>query len=255
MKKFLSCYPRHMQGIGHIEWNLQKVKHCIICDQAGGILPFELFFFPKMIGRDNPALCHNYLERGNEKNISFLRDIALTIIQSSSWEAGMKKISEDDLGNRITPFRRMIEKMPRVAEEVLNRCIKTDSKLGELDCFDHALSFEYLDDTYQSSVQGVCQYDANGNLMDEASRYSSDARRIKKNHPLMLMIKHKRIGLLSHPVCVALIKHKWTKFGSTIRIKKCLGSFNFVLAPEWLAIWCTGHPATKRARGSHLRRS
>ncbi|XP_066945557.1 transient receptor potential cation channel subfamily A member 1 homolog isoform X1 [Macrobrachium rosenbergii] len=140
-------------------------------------------------------------------------DIALTIIQSKGWEEGMKHISDDYRGYRVTPFRRMIEKLPKAAEEVLNRCIKTNPPSINTAGADQTITFEYLDDTYNSSVQGVDCFDASGRLTTLATRYDRNARKVKKNHPLMLMIKHKLPSLLSHPVCVALIRHKWDTCG------------------------------------------
>ena len=31
------------------------------------------------------------------------------------------------------------------------------------------------------------------------------------SHPLKLMIRHQQTGLLSHPLCRALVRYKWTK--------------------------------------------
>ena len=45
----------------------------------------------------------------------------MNIIRSDSWEQSLRRISEDAEGNRVTPFRKLIEKMPTVAEEVLDR--------------------------------------------------------------------------------------------------------------------------------------
>ncbi|XP_068215516.1 transient receptor potential cation channel subfamily A member 1 homolog [Palaemon carinicauda] len=166
-------------------------------------------------------------------------DIALTIIQSTGWEEGMKRISEDSRGRRVTPFRRMIEKLPKAAEEVLHRCIKTTTPANEMTEADQTITFDYLDDTYKSSVQGVDCYDSKGQLSAHATRYHRDARKVKKNHPLMLMIEHKLPSLLSHPVCVALIRHKWDMYGRWIYYG------NFALYLIFLLVLTTYVIATK----------
>lgn len=52
-------------------------------------------------------------------------------------------------------------------------------------------------------------YDEDGKLQDFAEPYTNDAREMKKNHPLMLMVKYKRLNLLAHPASISLVKHKW----------------------------------------------
>ena len=36
---------------------------------------------------------------------------------------------------------------------------------------------------------------------------------VQHNHPLNLMVREKRTELLGHPLCRALVRHKWNKFG------------------------------------------
>lgn len=77
--------------------------------------------------------------------------------------------------------------------------------------------FEYLDDTYQVPGAfgggGVSPYDQRGRLRTRARPYATDPRLLRRNHPLMVMVQYKRTALLAHPVCVSLIKHKWTSYG------------------------------------------
>lgn len=63
------------------------------------------------------------------------------------------------------------------------------------------------------SRAGEDQYDQSGKLKHHARPYTRNGRDLKNNHPLMLMIEHRRPNLLAHPVCVHLIKHKWASYG------------------------------------------
>ncbi|KAK3893875.1 hypothetical protein Pcinc_002317 [Petrolisthes cinctipes] len=145
------------------------------------------------------------------------RDVAREIVESSRWEAALRHAT-DDMGRRITPFRMLVERFPDVAEVVLDRCaevIKPASSIPQQE-----LLVEFLDDTYQikqqSSDETSNPYDNTGHLKDLARPYTTSARMLKKNHPLMLMVEHKRTTLLAHRVCVSLIKHKWAKFGRLV---------------------------------------
>lgn len=53
-------------------------------------------------------------------------------------------------------------------------------------------------------------------VVDEAVLYTHDKRELKRNHPLMLMVTHRRSNLLGHPVSVALVKHKWITSGRSV---------------------------------------
>ena len=50
-------------------------------------------------------------------------------------------------------------------------------------------------------------------LNPAAVPYTDSASDLKRNHPLMIMVNEKRTDLLGHPVCMALIRNKWNKFG------------------------------------------
>lgn len=82
-------------------------------------------------------------------------------------------------------------------------------------------------------------YDDANHLTPEAEPYSSSSTLIKLNHPLMIMVKEERVvgcffpffkndtvrieprslwyyyfqNLLGHPLCMALVRHKWNTFG------------------------------------------
>ncbi|ROT83530.1 hypothetical protein C7M84_023298 [Penaeus vannamei] len=74
------------------------------------------------------------------------------------------------------------------------------------------VNFEFLDDTYQLR-SGPSQFDSRGRLVSHARPYTTNARELTNNHPLMLMVVYLRTNLLAHPVCVHLIKQKWYNYG------------------------------------------
>ena len=50
-------------------------------------------------------------------------------------------------------------------------------------------------------------------LNPDAIPYTDSASDLRRNHPLMIMVNEQRTDLLGHPVCMALIRYKWNKFG------------------------------------------
>ncbi|XP_068249793.1 transient receptor potential cation channel subfamily A member 1 homolog isoform X2 [Palaemon carinicauda] len=151
------------------------------------------------------------------------RDVCMAIVKSPEWLIGLKNVRQDHKGRRITPLRMLIRKFPDVAEAVLDRCSSTNGKDSDDKKFEVVFNFELVDDTYATGLSGSdvdsvsssyldSPFDVDGMLLDEAIPYTNDARELKENHPLMLMVKHKRLNLLAHPVSVTIVKHKWMKF-------------------------------------------
>ncbi|KAL4233751.1 hypothetical protein ACF0H5_008431 [Mactra antiquata] len=154
-------------------------------------------------------------------------DTAECIIKSNYWQEALRNHTLDLNSNRHdTPMRKMIRKMPDVAEEVFNRCM-TDNK-ESLESYNYQITFnyEFLDDLYSvlnwsekgSSDSGSSSgsiYDDEDHLTSKARPYTTDSGTFKKNHPLMIMVTSQREDLLAHPLVTALLRYKWTKFGRT----------------------------------------
>ncbi|XP_069935680.1 transient receptor potential cation channel subfamily A member 1 homolog isoform X4 [Cherax quadricarinatus] len=152
------------------------------------------------------------------------RDVCMAIVRSAEWEAGLRNVRMDDRGRRITPFRMLIQKFPGVAEVVLDRCTSTNGMDSDDRRFEALVNFELVDDTYTfqngsdtDSLASVSTleppFDEDGQLLEHAEPYTNDARELKNNHPLMLMVKYRRLNLLAHPVSISLVKHKWMNYG------------------------------------------
>ena len=52
-----------------------------------------------------------------------------------------------------------------------------------------------------------------GKLRKTAKQYTRNSTRIKRNHPLMVMVQSEREHLLSHPLVISLLRHKWNSYG------------------------------------------
>ncbi|XP_069174847.1 transient receptor potential cation channel subfamily A member 1 homolog isoform X4 [Procambarus clarkii] len=152
------------------------------------------------------------------------RDVCMAIVKSSEWEAGLRIVRTDDNGRRVTPFRMLVKKFPDVAEVVLDRCTSTNGMDSDDRKFDISFNFEFVEDTYTchngsdtDSINSISTFeppfDEEGQLAEDAEPYSQDTRELKNNHPLMLMVKYKRLNLLAHPVSISLVKHKWMSYG------------------------------------------
>ncbi|XP_013386790.1 transient receptor potential cation channel subfamily A member 1 homolog, partial [Lingula anatina] len=150
-------------------------------------------------------------------------NVAMAIVKSDKWEEAMKNQTavSKDLG-KDTPLRKLIRKMPDVAEKVFNKCMKPNmTNLENSDC-EIIFNYEYLDDTFadwgEKSDDGSCSdsiYDEDTHIIKpDVPPYSKDSRILKKNHPLQIMVSSKREDLLSHPLVASLLKHKWQKFGA-----------------------------------------
>ncbi|ROT68231.1 putative transient receptor potential cation channel subfamily A member 1-like isoform X2 [Penaeus vannamei] len=154
------------------------------------------------------------------------RDVCMAIIKSSEWETGMRNVRLDKKNRRITPMRMLIRKFPDVAEAVLDKCTSTNGLESDDKDFEVSFNFELIDDSYTlpyndvtsiaSSVSLESPFDEDGVLLEEAEPYTGEARELKENHPLMLMVKYKRLNLLSHPVSITLVKHKWMSYGRVV---------------------------------------
>ncbi|GAB1607428.1 transient receptor potential cation channel subfamily A member 1 homolog [Argonauta hians] len=165
----------------------------------------------------------NCLDLAIENNNS---DIAMLIVSNPRWEEAMQNETLDlKTGYRQTPMRKLIRKMPEVAEKVLNQCLSCS---GCPDNRDYSITFQYkyLDDTYTdwrtpknsdtASSSGGLTYDDDFKVTSDAIAYTSSMSIMKKNHPLNIMADNNQEILLSHPVVKQLLSYKWYSFGAPL---------------------------------------
>lgn len=177
------------------------------------------------------------------------QDTASAIIKSNYWQEALRNHTLDlNTGRHDTPMRKLIRKMPDVAEQVFNQCME-DNKLNvENIKYQITFNYEFLDDLYSvlnwaekgSSDSGSSTgslYDDDNKLTSKARPYTSDSGTFKKNHPLMIMVTAKREDLLAHPLITALLRHKWGSFGRTFYY------VNFLIYAVFL-VFLTGYIVT-----------
>ncbi|KAL4233750.1 hypothetical protein ACF0H5_008430 [Mactra antiquata] len=179
-------------------------------------------------------------------------DTAECIIKSNDWQEALRNHTLDLNSNRHdTPMRKMIRKMPEVAEAVFNRCMTNNKESLESKDYQVTFNYEFLDDLYSvhywrkndsndSESSSGSTYDYKGHVTSEAKPYTEDSETFKENHPLMIMVTSKRKYLLAHPLVVALLRYKWTKLGS----KLCI--VNFLVYSTFLT-FLTGYIVTTDA--------
>ncbi|GAB6033390.1 hypothetical protein CHUAL_013153 [Chamberlinius hualienensis] len=149
------------------------------------------------------------------------KDIARAIIASDQWENVLHYGTLDENGLKKTPLRKLVIKMPDVAEDVFQRCTTTNCFPSDHPLYTVTFNYEFIDDTF---VQWE-EIDKDAESLDSSKvsdSFQSDKKSlepqpsnvmIKKNHPLMLMVKSKRVHLLAHPLCISLLHLKWKNFG------------------------------------------
>ncbi|XP_076466512.1 transient receptor potential cation channel subfamily A member 1 homolog [Babylonia areolata] len=161
--------------------------------------------------------------------------VAMTIINSDVWQQSLRNSTVDTVTKVVdTPMRKLIKRMPEVAERCFDRCMSYgQEKNSEHREFEITFNYEFLDDTYMpwinenyrrlergddsSSISETSSvgsaFDEDHHLLPGAKPYTSDSNLQKKNHPLFIMVTSEREILLAHPLVTSLLNHKWTTFG------------------------------------------
>ncbi|XP_071957076.1 transient receptor potential cation channel subfamily A member 1-like isoform X2 [Antedon mediterranea] len=156
------------------------------------------------------------------------KDVAMAIVNSDSWRDALRTEHKHPVYNwRTTPMRKLIKRMPEVAELVFSKCSISNDKPPEHPDYRIDFDYEFLDDMFfhwdkdvpdTVSSDGGSQdddepYKENGRLRWSAVPYTYDAEILRKNHPLFLMVASKRTKLLGHPLVLTLLTHKWDCYG------------------------------------------
>ncbi|XP_030851100.1 transient receptor potential cation channel subfamily A member 1 homolog isoform X3 [Strongylocentrotus purpuratus] len=154
-------------------------------------------------------------------------DVAMAIISHSKWKDALNSESIDAVTmERTTPMRKLIKKMPEVAAKVFNNCMIENDKPREHRDYCITVDYELLDDMFSrwgedtsdnlsdnGSEGSDSPFQDNGQLRDSATPYTTRAETIRKNHPLVIMVRSKREQLLGHPLVTSLLNHKWSNYG------------------------------------------
>ncbi|XP_053391198.1 transient receptor potential cation channel subfamily A member 1 homolog isoform X2 [Mercenaria mercenaria] len=167
------------------------------------------------------------------------RKIVEYIVRETDLYCLLRLLRNNTKGNFSSPFRRLIEKMPEIAKEVMDKCIT--SKWNKI-----TFHYELLDDTFFLKYWPPDRDDyllrwEHKRLKDigTCEEYTHSMEKMKNNHPLKLMIKGKRTDtandgiyqqLLDHSLVKALVRRKWNHIGIKFHI------MNFALYLIYLAV-------------------
>lgn len=179
------------------------------------------------------------------------KDVAMALINSPKWKEALRCESRNlKDGVRTTPMRKLISKMPDVAEKVFFRCTTSNTNNRDDPNFRIEFNYEFLDDMYADwsikestdtvSMMSESIYDDENHLLSTAKPYTTDTGVLKKNHPLMLMVEGGQEDLLAHPLVTSLLKHKWNNFGRWLYYASLLIYCIFIT-------FLTGYIATTKA--------
>ncbi|XP_033118085.1 transient receptor potential cation channel subfamily A member 1 homolog isoform X1 [Anneissia japonica] len=158
------------------------------------------------------------------------KDVAMAIVTDDNWRDALRTEHKHSYFKwRTTPIRKLIQRMPDVAEVVFSNCSITNDLPPEHPDFQIDFDYEFLDDMFfhwdvdisghnTASSDGTSQdddgpYKENGRLRYSAVPYTYNAEVLRKNHPLNLMVVSKRTKLLGHPLVLTLLTHKWDCYG------------------------------------------
>ncbi|XP_070189214.1 transient receptor potential cation channel subfamily A member 1 homolog [Littorina saxatilis] len=161
-------------------------------------------------------------------------NVAMLLINSEVWQQALRNSSEDpETGKIDTPMRKLIRKMPDVAERCFDRCLSYgQEKNPERPLYEITFNYEFLDDAYMPWIHDEYRkrlrddatsisetssvgdaFDEDDRLLPSATPYSNDSNFVKKNSPLFIMVSSEREDLLDHPLVTSLLHHKWNTFG------------------------------------------
>ncbi|CAL8068065.1 unnamed protein product [Calicophoron daubneyi] len=100
------------------------------------------------LGENAPACGPNALDVAIDNG---QKSCALALLRSSHWENTLRNQTVGWDGNILTPMRKLIAKMPDIAEIVLDQCITVQQKNEDTDGNEvekEVYNFEFLEDTY-----------------------------------------------------------------------------------------------------------
>eukprot|EP00794_Sanderia_malayensis_P000499 gene499-1145_t len=159
------------------------------------------------------------------------REAALAIINNENWKLALRNSTPD--GDSVTtPLRKLINKLPDVAERVFYRCVVNNGLPVEHPDYEIMCNYEFLEDANtewgmdlvhlkhetrphrkKSMISGV---------RVPGTGYAKKQFELKDNHPLMIMVRSQCTKLLCHPLVSCLLRHKWRSYGRYVYYTKLL---------------------------------
>ncbi|XP_066911304.1 transient receptor potential cation channel subfamily A member 1 homolog isoform X2 [Clytia hemisphaerica] len=207
-----------------------------LASKEGHVDMIKLLISRKAVITRKDHLGRNCLDWAIENN---QRDAALAILDCEQWKNALRNCTAE--GNKVTtPMRKLIKKLPDVAEKVFDKCIKGNGLPVEHPQYEISCSYEFLEDSFTEWGPSVFDFkaleikkqhvvhNANSNVtMDTQKKsychmigrklhlpgYVKKQTERKRNHPLKFMVQNERTKLLCHPLVTYLLRHKWRSLG------------------------------------------
>lgn len=174
--------------------------------------------------------------------LSRKRNVVKTVLGHKDWRKALRTTFTvtDRHGTKVpdTPLRMLIRVYPDLAEMVFNQCITVErpksaenkrpitltKSLPWISGSNVKFDYEFIDDAFylfevpcsDESERTIFKYssvDDKNKVKKLESPYASNGKVWMDNHPLMIMAQQRRRDLLRHPLCLALVRHKWKTFG------------------------------------------
>ncbi|TRY67514.1 hypothetical protein TCAL_06427 [Tigriopus californicus] len=174
--------------------------------------------------------------------LSRKRNVVKTVLGHKDWRKALRTTFTvtDRHGTKVpdTPLRMLIRVYPDLAEMVFNQCITVErpkslensrsttlvKSLPWISGSNVKFDYEFIDDAFylsevpadEESGRTIFKYsfvDDKNKVKRLEEPYASNGKVWMDNHPLMIMAQQRRRDLLRHPLCLALVRHKWKTFG------------------------------------------
>lgn len=186
------------------------------------------------------------------------KEAAMAIVNDEQWIDVLKNKSWEQ-SHVTTPLRKLIIKLPSVAEAVFNRCVKESNHHVEDKKYELTFYYEFLEDIYldwsdggdaASETSSVVSFSMEDVAEDEEFRKIQGSAGVaeavtqlekKDSHPLMIMVKNKREQLLGHPLVTFLLDYKWKTFGRYIYYFKLALYCLFLMFLTGYTVYLTEH--------------
>ncbi|RDD38141.1 Transient receptor potential cation channel subfamily A member 1 [Trichoplax sp. H2] len=131
--------------------------------------------------------------------------VGLAIIQSKYWD----KVMDIKAYDGFSPMKRLIEKMPTVAEEVLDKCIEESHHSRENFDYSVAFNFSYMESTPEEMSTGIEFFAMAVRFQTDHGNDITVFKILPSLHHLDTMAKFNRVKLLQHPLTISYSRMKW----------------------------------------------
>lgn len=202
------------------------------------------------------------------------RSSAIVLLKSSRWKDLLRNCSISPESNQVTsPMRKLIKKMPDVAELVFDRCISDNGLPENHPKYVINLDYEFLEDVatdWGSAIPGSYfnKYKIEKNVLTNSKNLNESKKinnfkrfflnflnkkdKVDSPHPLLLMVKKERVTLLSHPLVAYLLRYKWKKFGRHVYYFRLIFFFLYLIFLTGYSLTVDNSPSDNDCQNKNL---